>query len=147
MDDPTQNSLLLGRFQQLPFPQNSENTSLGVSSIHLPEDTTPSNSSDRDHDRDRSVPQPSTTLRTRPTCAAGGAFGGSTERQRTRLGVRFDLDPGVFTQATPHSRQMSMQLYRDLAGNLKKVRLQSFKNHFFDEKALEYTSADCVGMI
>ncbi|KAH9280376.1 Ankyrin repeat domain-containing protein 6 [Echinococcus granulosus] len=134
-DDPLQDSLLLGRFQQLPLPQNSESTSAGVSGVHLPEDaTTTNNSGDHDPIPSHSAPAP----RSNPDAcvplsgfvngnSGGGGnvgVGGSGERTRPRLGVRFDLDAGgdVHTAPAPvaHGRQLSMQLYRDLAGNLKK---------------------------
>lgn len=130
-DDPLQDSLLLGRFQQLPLPQNSESTSAVVSSVHLVEDVTTANSCD---DRDRIPPHPASPPHLNPIacaslsgCGGGGAgVGGSGERTRSRFFVRFDLDADgdVHVDPTPvaHGRQLSMQLYRDLAGNLKKVR-------------------------
>ncbi|VDO02156.1 unnamed protein product [Rodentolepis nana] len=115
----------MGGFHQSSFPQNSSNTSAGVSSIHLPEDPTASNSSEQGRNTSSSLQNNSnSSLMT----------GGSSERTRHRLGVRFDLDnnehnqhPGPNSQSgltgptASHGRQLSMQLYRDLAGNLKKV--------------------------
>ncbi|KAL5970590.1 Ankyrin repeat domain-containing protein 6 [Taenia solium] len=136
-DDPLQDSLLLGRFQRLPLPQNSESTSVGVSSVHLPEDVTMTNSSS---DRDRIPSHPASPPRPNPTsCASlsgcvsgsgggggGAGVGGSGERTRPRFVVRFDLDADGDAHAdsasVTHGRQLSVQVYRDLAGNLKKVR-------------------------
>ncbi|KAM3177150.1 hypothetical protein ACTXT7_005064 [Hymenolepis weldensis] len=128
-DDPAQQSILLGRFQQLPFPQNSASTSAGVSSVNLPEDPTASNSSEQG--RNTTSSHPSTALRNNSNSV--GMNGGSSERIRHRLGVRFDLDNngqnqhpvqngqnGLAWPNASHGRQLSMQLYRDLAGNLKK---------------------------
>uniref|UniRef100_A0A0R3WHX9 ANK_REP_REGION domain-containing protein n=1 Tax=Hydatigena taeniaeformis TaxID=6205 RepID=A0A0R3WHX9_HYDTA len=134
-DDPLQNSLLLGRFQQLPLPQNSKSTSAGVSSTHLPEDVTATNNSD---DRDCTSSHLAlqflpnlTSCASLSNCVSGSSGGGggidicgANECPRTRFGVRFDLNADGDAHAVPasvvHGRQLSMQLYRDLAGNLKK---------------------------
>lgn len=71
---------------------------------------------------------PCTTFRNHSTAVR--TIGGSNERSRHRPGVRFDLDNsgnghghnGVTGPSTGDDRQHSMQLYFDLAGNLKKVR-------------------------
>ncbi|KAM7542797.1 hypothetical protein Aperf_G00000017180 [Anoplocephala perfoliata] len=125
-DDPVHQSILLGRFLELPFPQNGRCTSAGDSSIHPPENPSAINSNEGIRDGNVATSLPSTALRNHSIAVR--TTGGSNERTRHRLGVRFDLENNgtahghdVITGPTAsHGRQHSTQLYFDLAGNLKK---------------------------
>uniref|UniRef100_A0A5K3EGI3 ANK_REP_REGION domain-containing protein n=1 Tax=Mesocestoides corti TaxID=53468 RepID=A0A5K3EGI3_MESCO len=97
LDDSFHKSLVSDRLRQNPLPQDSDSTSADVSSIHLPVD---------------------------PFTSANNINGQNSAPRR--LGVRFDLDGEKAEQTTSSPRHhLATQLYRDLAGNLKKGPVSS----------------------
>ncbi|VDD79111.1 unnamed protein product [Mesocestoides corti] len=127
LDDSFHKSLVSDRLRQNPLPQDSDSTSADVSSIHLPVD--PFTSANNINGNNAARPAIHHYAR------AGHAV--SVQRSQPlpllgqnsaprRLGVRFDLDGEKAEQTTSSPRHhLATQLYRDLAGNLKKGPVSS----------------------